>query len=344
MPGAQKPPFLPAWALPLAALAEPVYRCAMGMRNALFDLGIRRIRRAHAPVISVGNLTTGGTGKTPMVIEIVHRLQALGRRPAIILRGYRRTAAGVSDEQAIYAKSLPGVVVMADPDRVAAAARLAADHPERDIIVLDDAFQHRRIARDLDLVLIDGTNPWGYGHVLPRGSMRESPRGLRRADAVIVTRADQLDPAALARLDEQIARRHGKPPIAHAAHVWADVVDEDDRRVDAAGQPVFAFCGIGNPRAFFDQAAAQMKLAGSIALPDHVDYDRQIVQRLAALPEAQSAAAYLTTEKDWVKLQPLVKSSPLPRPVWRVRLAMKLLDGEAALNEQLAAALQAHRK
>jgi tetraacyldisaccharide 4'-kinase len=341
--GGGRSPLLPSWAIPLAAGAEPIYRGLTSLRNGLYNRRLLLARRAHVPVISVGNLTTGGTGKTPMVIWLAQHLLAAGHQPAIVLRGYRKKPGQLSDEQALYHASLPHVPVVADPDRLAAAVKIRADHPGVDVIVLDDAFQHRRIARDLDLVLIDATNPWGFGHVLPRGLMRESPASLRRADAVIVTRSGEVDAAALHALDTQIAHHHGSWPLAHAAHVWDRLVDEQGHTVQPAdpahpsAPSVLAFSGIGNPAAFFQQARSALPVAATLALPDHVHYDPPRLRQLLDLAARFPAAAFVTTAKDWVKLRPLVQSRALPLPVWHVEMSLRLLDGAAALSARIAA-------
>lgn len=323
-----------------ATVAEPFFRAITGMRNKAFDLGLRVTAKAHCPVISVGNLTTGGTGKTPMVAHLVKLLQRYGRTPAVVLRGYKQTNEAPSDEATLLAEALPGVTIVVNGDRVAAARMIARNHRDADVIVLDDGFQHRRIARGLDLVLIDATNPFGYDHVLPRGMMREGPSGLKRADAVIVTRSTlEYDPQAAARLNEQIARYHGKPPVAHFAHRWARVVDTHDTTIDPAGRPVVAFCGIGNPGAFFDEAGKQAGVRATAAFADHHRYTADDLARLASLARENEAEALLTTAKDWVKLRPLLESATEVPAVWRAELELACLAGDAALESMVQEAL-----
>ena len=174
----------------LLAAAEPAYAGVMTARNRLFDRGAKRIHRLPRPVISIGNLTTGGTGKTPAVQWLVRALQERGHRPGILTRGYRKEAGAASDEEELLRESL-GVPVVANADRVRGAATLLERTPAVTTFVLDDGFQHRRVAREADVVLIDATNPFGYDHVLPRGLLREPVVGLARAHLVILTRVDQ---------------------------------------------------------------------------------------------------------------------------------------------------------
>ncbi|MCG8511455.1 MAG: tetraacyldisaccharide 4'-kinase, partial [Rhodospirillales bacterium] len=202
------------------ALAEPVYRAVVSARNKRFDNGKRTIARLPRPVISVGNITTGGTGKTPMVIHLARLLHEAGHRPAVLLRGYKADPEHpqASDEAAELTAALDGIAyVEANPNRVESARRVLDNHPNADVFLLDDGFQHRQVHRDLDMVLIDAMCPFGHDHLLPRGLLREPMKNLARADAVVVTRADQVEPGKLKEIDQRIVAMHGKPPIAHAA-------------------------------------------------------------------------------------------------------------------------------
>jgi len=169
-------------------LIEPFYATVTKVRNGFYRLGIFSTRKLPRPTIAIGNLTTGGTGKTPMVLWLAEQLIARRLRPAILLRGYRGDESG-SDEQRMLAAHLgERASVVANPDRFAGAMTAVSHLPQPEVFVLDDAFQHRRAARDFNLLLISATNPFGYGHVLPRGLLREPIGGLNRADAVVITR------------------------------------------------------------------------------------------------------------------------------------------------------------
>ena len=326
------------------AVAEPFYVGVTALRNAAFDRGWRKTHQAGVPVISIGNLTTGGTGKTPTVTYVAHTLAAFGACPAVILRGYKPDGHGRSDEQDLLTDLLPDTPIVADPDRVEAARRIEREHAEVDLILLDDGFQHRRLGRDLDIVLIDATNPFGFDHVLPRGLMRERPSALKRAHAVIVTHADLVDEEALGELDRQIKALHGRPPIARTAHTWSQVVDADDQPVERTKARVFVCVGIGNPEAFLEHAAQRFTIAGTRLLPDHADYDRQVLRDVREELERTEAEAVLTTEKDWVKLRHLLKSNPLPAAVWRPRLCIAFLEGEKELSRLLLTVVKGQKK
>ncbi|MCC7408796.1 MAG: tetraacyldisaccharide 4'-kinase [Phycisphaeraceae bacterium] len=309
----------------------PGYAAAVAARNAMFDHGLRSIHRLGRPTISVGNLTTGGTGKTPMVIDLARRLGERGRRPAVLLRGYKADADQRSDEAMLLSEALgPGMPVAANADR-SRAAREVLSAGDVDVFLLDDGFQHRQAHRDLNVVLIDALNPWGYGRLLPRGLLREPTSSLRRADAVIVTRADQVSPAALAELDRQIERHAGRPPIAHTAHGWREYLDAQGRFIPidvVRGEPVVGVCGLANPGAFersLRQAAADVRHC--MSFPDHHAYTPADVQRIASRARQSGAAAVVTSEKDWVKLRDIDPAVWQGLAVRRAVLGLRWLDG-----------------
>ncbi len=301
--------------LGLAAL-EPAYRVGVGWRNRKFDAG-QGVVTLDRPVISLGNLTTGGTGKTPLVMWVCRWLAQQGVRPGVLMRGYRKDAAGISDEAAEYAER--GLEVEADADRVAGAASLLARQPGVGVFVLDDGFQHRRVKRDLDVVLVDATQPFGFGRVLPRGLLREPMKGLARADAVVVTRADRVSDEQLAELEREVERWHGRPPIAMCRHAWEDVA--------FAGQRVLVACGIGNPGAFVAQVKQHAEVVHEAVQGDHHPWSTQELDALVAQAQ-QHDAAIVTTMKDHTKWQHLRKDWPVPIHVPQV--AIEFLQGEQA--------------
>jgi tetraacyldisaccharide 4'-kinase len=323
----------------------PFYAAAVAGRNALFDAGVRRPRPLGRPVVSVGNLTTGGTGKTPMVIELARQLQALGTRPAVLLRGYAADARG-SDEAAVLAAELgPAVPVAADPNRARAARAVLAAQPGVGVFLLDDGFQHRQVQRDLDLVLIDASDALAGAHLLPRGFWREPAGNLRRASAVIITRADAVSAGELAELDQRVTALHGRGPIAHAAHRWLGFRDAGGHvlPLDALrGHKVLAVSGIGNPGPF--QAMARAASAGCAVLPfaDHHAYTPGDLGAIAASARQQGCSAIVTTEKDWVKWSTPIRDAALVAgvlPVYRPILTIALLDGAGGLTALLRAAV-----
>ncbi len=304
------------------SVLSPFYRLAVAVRNAMFDAGLRRPVKLPRRTISVGNLTTGGTGKTPMVIELARRLVARGERPAVLLRGYK-SVDGQSDEATLLREALgSGVPVEANPSRVAGAAAVLARDESVTCILLDDGFQHRQVDRDVDIVLIDATEPFGYGRLLPRGLLREPIDSLRRADAVIVTRADQGDVA-----DPRVR------PMARVAYTWRHLLDaqgDEHPLTCLAGQNVLGICGVGNPLAFERSLKQHAADADVAAFDDHHHYT---TDEITALVQERKPQAVVTTEKDWVKWRQL--SLNVDVPVYRAVLGVDFLDGGEALDALL---------
>ena len=320
-------------------LASVPYGWATALRNRLFDRGWKGTERAAVPVVSVGNLTVGGTGKTPCVEYVARRLRQWDRRVAILSRGYGSDQ-GPNDEALVLEENLPDVPHLQGADRVALAT-VAVEELESEVLVLDDGFQHRRLARDLDLVLLDATEPWGFGYVLPRGLLRESPRGLRRAGAVLLTRCDQADAAALARLRERVARLAPQAPLIETSHrptAWIDA-EHRTRPLDHwRGKAVLAFCGIGNPEAFRRTLLdLGMTVRAFRAFPDHHPYSRNDVEDLrtwARHPATEGVV--VTTQKDLVKLR-LTRLGECELAALRIEL--HLHSGADALDRKLKEAL-----
>ncbi|HEY4234670.1 MAG TPA: tetraacyldisaccharide 4'-kinase, partial [Lacipirellulaceae bacterium] len=207
----------PSLARGLMRLAEVPYTLAVRTRNRRYDRGSAAVERVNVPVVSVGNLTLGGTGKTPMVKWLAGWFTERGLRVAIVSRGYGAAAGSQNDEAREVAQALPNVPHVQTPDRVAGARR-AIDEFGSQLILLDDGFQHRRLARDLDIVLLDATEPFGFGHVFPRGTLREPIEGLRRAGVVCLSRSDLLDESGRRTIQRQVANLAPHAVWCEAAH------------------------------------------------------------------------------------------------------------------------------
>ncbi len=316
---------LTRWLLtPLSGL----YAAVVCARNTYYDRVAAAVHRAPVPVISVGNITVGGTGKTPFVILVVQRLRVLGRRPAVLTRGYKATADTPADEVLEFQESLPDTPVVVDPDRVAGAAAACAVH-DADFLVLDDGFQHRRLARDLDVVLIDALNPWGGNWVLPAGRLREPLRSLRRADVFVLTRANQVSPTVVAGIAAELRSQFGKP-LFQADVEAAGLLMPDGCRVgsgELAGRCVLPVCGLGNPSTFVKLVKTLTPdAAAPVVLPDHARYESKQVFRVLDAARRADAEWVVTTRKDWVKLHHEWPDSAVPL----VRLDMALTLGRGA--------------
>jgi tetraacyldisaccharide 4'-kinase len=297
---------------PTAALArggllilEQGYRFGICCRNALFDLGIRTPRKVTVPVISVGNVTTGGTGKTPVVAWFVQQLQAMLMKPGIISRGYRAVDETGNDEKRVLEKLCPGVPHEQRSSRWFAAQTLLSRTNPANVIVMDDGFQHRQLHRNFNVLLIDATNPFGYNHLLPRGLLREPLFSMRRADVVIITRADMVAASALDSIRATIRKAAPKlkDRIAEMIFRPTDLVDSHGKRSsidDLKESPVLLVSGIGNPSAFEATCRnAGLTVADRIWFPDHHHFTDE---DLRAITHRAGDASIVVTLKDLVKL------------------------------------------
>lgn len=327
-------PLHPALA-PFAHAAAFAY--GLGVRANAAWWRLRRPADAGIPVISVGNVSAGGTGKSPFVRWTAEALAAAGHRPVIALRGYRASD-GVSDEADEHREMLPGIPVAVGADRAAAIAAARATDPAIDCAVLDDGFQHRALARRLDVVLVDATRPAIDGALLPAGWLREPAAALRRADLVVVTRASRVDPA----LSALVERFHGRPPAAWTRHAWLRIErsgagDRDMPLGSLAGKDVVCVTALGNPGPFVDEAVARgARVRGDLRFRDHHPFTRADADRIAALARTKDAAV-LCSWKDWAKLARLAGGSQGVE--WlAVCAGIEFVAGEAQVRAAILAA------
>ncbi len=317
------------------SLLEPFYAAAIGLRNWAFDQGWRTQTHIPIPVISIGNLTAGGTGKTPTVAWVVRTLQSLGANPAIISRGYAGQD-GSNDEQLVLDRLLPGVPHRLHPDRVAAARELTTQPPSDrpSVLVLDDAFQHRQIARDFDLVLIDCLNPWGFGHQFPRGLLREPLRSLSRASCVLLTRGDQVDTDTRKGIVDTIQRWTSAPVLTshfqptRFINVQGTACGIEQLQTHKAA----AFCGIGNPTGFrrtLTGCGIAIPDERFLVYPDHHAYQSKDLQSIGQWARSVRAECLLTTHKDLVKMPSThVEETPL----WALEIELQLADHHSEIQ------------
>lgn len=286
------------------------YEFVVRLRNWLYDAVRLRIHRAPVPVISVGNLTTGGTGKTPVTALLCQRLQQAGLYPGIISRGYRAADAEGNDEKKVLRILAPEVLHTQNPDRIKAVEQLIKSTSARPIsaIVMDDGLQHRRLHRDLNLILVDATNPFGFGYLLPRGLLREPLTGFQRADVVLVTRCEQVPESQLQRLEQTICRQgtHLQGKILRIRFEPTGLRNQSGQRTAIAAlnaRTVFLMSGIGNPGAFQKTCElAGLNIAGVQWFPDHHHFTPEDLNRVQHLAREAGAAMVITTLKDLVKI------------------------------------------
>jgi tetraacyldisaccharide 4'-kinase len=336
-------------------LAEGLFRAGAAARGFLYEAGVLPVTRAGVPVVSVGNLAVGGAGKTPVVLALAARLAAAGRKPAVLSRGYgavrgddRVVADGRSilldaaqggDEPVLLARRIPGLRVLCGPDRARLSARAVA--LGADVLLLDDGFQHRRLRRDLDVVVVDATNPWGNGHCLPYGPNREPRSALRRAGLVWLTHADRATPAGLDSLRSLALASTGRPPVEsrHAPRDLTDGLLRGTFPLDAlSGRRVALLTGVARPASVRRTVEG---LGGTVvaaaAFPDHHRFSSAEVEEVLRAADRAGAGWVVTTEKDAVRLPEPLAGDPRLRVL---RIDVEVTGGGDALAEALAAALQ----
>jgi tetraacyldisaccharide 4'-kinase len=325
----------------LLALCEFPYTAAVTVRNACYDRRVAGTHHVDVPVVSVGNITMGGTGKTPLVHWLARWLQNRGYRVAIVSRGYKARSGRFNDEARELAEKLPGVPHVQNRDRVV-AANAAIEENDTQVIVLDDGFQHRRIHRDLDIVLLDALEPFGFDHVFPRGTLREPPGSLARAHIVALSRSDAVDTQqreAIRRRVQTIAPHAGWLELAHAP---TELLSSDGRRAaigDLTDKPVAAFCGVGNPAGFLHTLeACSFDVVAFHEFPDHCGYDTTEIDWLNAWAgDLSRVAAVVCTHKDLVKI-----GSPRlgPHALWALSIDLEVRLGVDELESRLRALLR----
>ncbi len=304
-----------------------LYGAVTRTRLSLYRRGTFQTTKLDFPVISVGNITAGGTGKTPLVEWVARTLAAEGKVVCILTRGYGRkdphlevivsdgygvlaTPERSGDEPYLLATKLAGqVAVISSANRIEAAKTAEAGFGAN-CFVLDDGFQHLRLARDLNIVTIDATNPWGGGHLLPYGRLRETPESLSRADCVVITRCDQVE--TIDDVIEQITRLTGGRPVfrSHMRTSRMAGLKSNGETLKAPAR-VAAFCAVGNPSSFFEQLRrAGFELALEKSFPDHHIYSQGEIDAIVRSASEAGASALVTTAKDAVKLRTLTFSLP----------------------------------
>ncbi|XZE46310.1 tetraacyldisaccharide 4'-kinase [Pirellulaceae bacterium SH467] len=316
--------------------ASQPYAAAIWLRNLSFDRGIQKSQRVGVPVISVGNLTAGGTGKTPTVAWLAQWFRDRAVRVAILSRGYGAGPDGINDEAKELELRLRDVPHLQSPDRVA-SAKIAVEELDMQILLLDDGFQHRRIHRDLEIVLLDAREPFGYGHLLPRGLLREPLRSLKRADIVIATRSDQVDAQRLASIRTKVQRYNPKAAWLESRHRPLRLRNSQGAILDVdwlRDKRVVVVSGIGSPEAFHQTTESLGAiLAGKITFPDHHLYHEGDIREIASrASDAGDCDVILCTGKDLAKIAvPAIESVP----VWSLDVDLEITSGLEIFEDHL---------
>jgi tetraacyldisaccharide 4'-kinase len=329
------------------------YQAVVQVRNRLYDIGVLTSKSVSAPVISIGNISAGGTGKTPTVIHLLERIRRLnaGRKikTAVVSRGYKGLGRGTQvvadgrkqlvdfmtagDEPVMIAEASHGTIVITDANRVR-GCRKAIDDLKAGLILLDDGFQHRKLHRDLDIVLLDGRNPLGNNRLLPAGFLREPTSSLKRADLIVLSKAVGTEEELTDRA-KKLSELLNKPVIA------TRMVKKYWRRLDGSelfqveeigGKRVLAFAGIAKPDYFFDDVTQLgADLVRSIPLPDHCGYSKAQIDYISMAYVRTKSEWLVTTSKDALKLPVIMRFLP----VYYLDTEIEVVAGGDVLDEML---------
>jgi len=331
---------------------SPLYSTIMKLRESLYIKGIKRRYKLNVPVISVGNLTMGGTGKTPVVALLASILLKKGFKPAIISRGYGGIvknkvnivsdgkevfldAETAGDEPCFLAKSLPGVPVLTGIVRVL-PCRHAIEKFGCNILILDDGFQHLSVKRDLDLVLFSAATLAGNSRVFPGGDLREPVSSLKRCDAFLITGVTDKLKVRSKKFGELLVKRFPDKPVFYTTYQAIDAISLEDnasKEIKSLPTPLFGFCGIAQPELFQQTVAAQnISLSGFMPLNDHQLFKQSLISKITAQAQSTNAKGFITTEKDLIKLQKDTFKLPCFALKMRVEADNDLL---AYLDEQI---------
>ncbi len=292
---------------PMACILSGAYGLGVSLARRGYDWHILKTHRFSCPVISVGNITWGGTGKTPLVEWIARYLAQEKSRPVILTRGYmgHGRPESKSDEAGQLEAALGSIPVMVGRNRIRSAAQAIRDYSP-DVLLLDDGFQHWRLFRDLDIVVVDSTNPFGNGHLIPRGILRERIEALERADIFVLTKTDGGQ-SHLPILREKLSRLNPQAPIAESIHAPVELIDlKTEKRLSLSflkGKRITAFCGIGDPKSF-ERILKQfnIQLENFRIFPDHHRYSAEDIGTLSEDGQKHDGI-FVTTQKDAIKLK-----------------------------------------
>jgi tetraacyldisaccharide 4'-kinase len=325
--------------------ASKIYTVIIRLRNYFYNKHIFAIHHTDAKVISIGNITAGGTGKTPLVTWLCNEITS-DQKPksqkyklAILTRGYKTIknsklkTQNYVDEPAVLAENCPQASIVINPDRVIGASQ-AIGKFAANVLVMDDGFQHRRLARDLDIITIDATCPFGYEKLIPAGLLREPIESLKRADAIVLTRCDQVSENQLQQIESKLRQTKPNLLISRTIHKSVYIKTIDNRKISLEqfkDKKVFAFCGIGNPEAFLTSLLNMgYDIVGSKFFNDHHNYTENCLVDLEKQSQFAHAEVILTTQKDWTKICRLktAKNMPLAYAV----IEIKFLSGQDKLR------------
>lgn len=344
-----------------------IYRTLVNFKLMLYYLGILKKARLDCHVISLGNITVGGTGKTPTAQRLAREIRDMGYRVVILNRGYRAkwkgsvgvvsdgkklymSAAEAGDEAFLLAKNLPNVPVLIGPER-AITGQYAVENFQAEVAILDDGYQHWQLIRDLDILLVDAINVFGNGYMLPRGTLREPLGHLNRADVCLLTKVDQAAEGACDYIRQTVQERNDQALVVESIHLprcfieigdwYKDITDEGIAIDYMKGKKIMAVSAIGNP-ASFEQTLNDIGaiVVESLRFPDHHDYTKEEIFDGIRQAQKQGAEAIIVTEKDAVKIPQSIISAERPIPIYVISIEITFTQGAQEFSDLLRGSLQ----
>ena len=337
-----------------------LYEYGVRLKLAMYDMGIKKKEKLDCCVISIGNITVGGTGKTPTAQKMADLIKRMGYRVVILNRGYRShwdkeigvvsdgnkifmTAYEAGDEAYLMAKTLPGIPVVIGKNR-AITGKYAVEKLNAEVIIMDDGYQHWHLERDLDVVLVDTLNMFGNGCVLPRGMLREPLENLNRGDLFLLTKTDQSSVLSRMQLRKTIERYNAKAPVVESVHHPKNFVEIADwykgitqNHMDLSeleGKDVMVFSAIGNPSSFEQTLSSiGLNIKEAVRYPDHHDYGMLEMQYILERASSHKAVAMITTSKDAVKIPTEFIYSSREIPLYILNMDIQVTDGFEEFKE-----------
>ena len=337
-----------------------MYEYGVRLKLAMYDMGIKKKEKLDCCVISIGNITVGGTGKTPTAQKMADLIKRMGYRVVILNRGYRShwdkeigvvsdgnkifmTAYEAGDEAYLMAKTLPGIPVVIGKNR-AVTGKYAVEKLNAEVIIMDDGYQHWHLERDLDVVLVDTLNMFGNGCVLPRGMLREPLENLNRGDLFLLTKTDQSSVLSRMQLRKTIERYNAKAPVVESVHHPKNFVEIADwykgitqNHMDLSeleGKDVMVFSAIGNPSSFEQTLSSiGLNIKEAVRYPDHHDYGMLEMQYILERASSHKAVAMITTSKDAVKIPTEFIYSSREIPLYILNMDIQVTDGFEEFKE-----------
>ncbi|MFC1594385.1 tetraacyldisaccharide 4'-kinase [Candidatus Omnitrophota bacterium] len=322
-------------------LLSLIYGCAVRLVSGLYHLGILKVTRLAPAVISVGNVTMGGTGKTPLVALLVDYFQQQGKKIAILTRGYMKkvSSSTSADEPTVLSERFPSVDVLVGRNRIA-NARKALESNAYDVMLLDDGFQHWRLHRDLDIVTIDSSNPFGNKRIIPRGILREPLSSLKRVDIVVLTKTDIVE-SGLEEVKKTLRDINPDAMMIESAHkpLFLKEIDKDEHISLSAleNSDICLVCSIGDPLSFkklVEKQGAHAK--GEFVFLDHHQFSEDDIERIINFCSQESISTIVTTEKDAIRLRGLSGTKKSRCRILVLHIALTITSNEKGLRDRLS--------